>query len=308
METRDSVDLPISLPTAVEIDAEDLPAAVDRRAFLMRSAAIGAAAVLTGRSVSAQEVKAKASAEAAQPKRRLSTDLSPELEVVKKAKGPVMTTLEEFYKVGPGPSSSHTIGPMRITYDFYQRCTKLPAGSAREGHGIQGPSLRQPEFDRQGTRDRAGGACRHRRQGARHRRAGVPRRAGREPESELSREARRQDDGRLARGHRLRLAHRAVSAPQHDDVQADGGRRRAARARVLLGRRRLHRMEGLSAAEEGTAEVPVRHDEGAPGARAEEQALDLADRHGERDGGLRQEQGRDRGVRRQDHRRRWSTS
>ena len=38
-----------------------------------------------------------------------------------------MTTVDEFYKVGPGPSSSHTIGPMRITYDFYQRCAKLPA-------------------------------------------------------------------------------------------------------------------------------------------------------------------------------------
>ena len=38
-----------------------------------------------------------------------------------------MITADEFYKVGPGPSSSHTIGPMRITYDFYQRCTKLPA-------------------------------------------------------------------------------------------------------------------------------------------------------------------------------------
>src|SRR5947199_3517131 len=38
-----------------------------------------------------------------------------------------MTTLDEFYKVGPGPSSSHTIGPMRITDDFYQRCAKLPA-------------------------------------------------------------------------------------------------------------------------------------------------------------------------------------
>ena len=38
-----------------------------------------------------------------------------------------MTIVDEFYKVGPGPSSSHTIGPMRITYDFYQRCTKLPA-------------------------------------------------------------------------------------------------------------------------------------------------------------------------------------
>jgi L-serine dehydratase len=53
--------------------------------------------------------------------------MSPDLAVVKKSKGPVMTTVEEFYKVGPGPSSSHTIGPMRITYDFYQRCTKLPA-------------------------------------------------------------------------------------------------------------------------------------------------------------------------------------
>src|SRR4029450_10610566 len=50
-----------------------------------------------------------------------------DLDVVKKGKGPVMTLLDEFYKVGPGPSSSHTIGPMRITYDFYQRCTKLPA-------------------------------------------------------------------------------------------------------------------------------------------------------------------------------------
>jgi L-serine dehydratase len=45
---------------------------------------------------------------------------------VKEQKGPVMTVIDEFYKVGPGPSSSHTIGPMRITYDFYQRCTKLP--------------------------------------------------------------------------------------------------------------------------------------------------------------------------------------
>src|SRR6202008_4084829 len=53
--------------------------------------------------------------------------LSNSLNVVQKGKGPIMTTLDEFYKVGPGPSSSHTIGPMRITYDFYQRCSKLPA-------------------------------------------------------------------------------------------------------------------------------------------------------------------------------------
>jgi L-serine dehydratase len=48
-----------------------------------------------------------------------------------------MTVLEEFYKVGPGPSSSHTIGPMRITYDFYQRCTKLPADQLAQATGLK---------------------------------------------------------------------------------------------------------------------------------------------------------------------------
>ena len=67
----------------------------------------------------------------------MSGALSPDLNVVKKSKGPVMTVLEEFYKVGPGPSSSHTIGPMRITYDFYQRCTKLPAGQLADATGLK---------------------------------------------------------------------------------------------------------------------------------------------------------------------------
>ena len=44
----------------------------------------------------------------------------------RRSKGPIMTALEEFYKIGPGPSSSHTMGPMRITYDFFQRVSKLP--------------------------------------------------------------------------------------------------------------------------------------------------------------------------------------
>ena len=48
-----------------------------------------------------------------------------------------MTVLDEFYKVGPGPSSSHTIGPMRITYDFYQRCTKLPADQLAQATGLK---------------------------------------------------------------------------------------------------------------------------------------------------------------------------
>ena len=98
-----------------------------RRDFLMRSAVVGAAAVMTGRTVLAHERTEKAVASIPQLPQKSAPPLAADLNVVKKGQGPVMTTLEEFYKVGPGPSSSHTIGPMRITYDFYQRATKLPA-------------------------------------------------------------------------------------------------------------------------------------------------------------------------------------
>ena len=63
--------------------------------------------------------------------------LATDLHVVMKEKGPVLTTVDEFYKVGPGPSSSHTIGPMRITYDFYKRCTKLPADQLAKVTGMK---------------------------------------------------------------------------------------------------------------------------------------------------------------------------
>ena len=82
--------------------------------------------------MSAEEQTARATA--APP---LGATMSPDLNVVKKSKGPVMTVLDEFYKVGPGPSSSHTIGPMRITYDFYQRCTKLPADQLAKATGLK---------------------------------------------------------------------------------------------------------------------------------------------------------------------------
>jgi L-serine dehydratase len=53
------------------------------------------------------------------------------------SKGPILTMLTEFYKMGPGPSSSHTMGPMRITYDFYQRLTKLPADQLNKATGLK---------------------------------------------------------------------------------------------------------------------------------------------------------------------------
>ena len=49
----------------------------------------------------------------------------------------MLTVLEEFYKVGPGPSSSHTIGPMRITYDFYQQCERLPSDQFSRATGLK---------------------------------------------------------------------------------------------------------------------------------------------------------------------------
>jgi L-serine dehydratase len=116
---------------AEELAPAVLPPGVDRRTFMMRSAVIGSAAVITGRALSAEEQAKRATA----PPPKLS--LSPDLNVVKKSKGPVMTVLDEFYKVGPGPSSSHTIGPMRITYDFYQRCTKLPPETLAKATGIK---------------------------------------------------------------------------------------------------------------------------------------------------------------------------
>ena len=113
----------------------DLPEDVDRRTFLMRHAVIGAAAVMTGTTWTTEARAQQAAKEAAAPK--LGGELSPDLNVVKASKGPVMILADEFYKVGPGPSSSHTIGPMRITYDFYQRCTKLPADQLAKATGLK---------------------------------------------------------------------------------------------------------------------------------------------------------------------------
>src|SRR5436190_3211685 len=119
--------------TFLQMDLPEAPAGVDRRAFLMRSATIGAAAVLTGCTA---EEKAK-QVGGTDPPPAVATDMSPDLDVVKKSKVPIITTIDEFYKVGPGPSSSHTIGPMRITYDFYQRCTKLPADQLAKVTGMK---------------------------------------------------------------------------------------------------------------------------------------------------------------------------
>ena len=103
-----------------------VPAGSDRRAFMMRSALVGVVAAVTGCTPAPTSPQQATTPPAVDPKVPTPPPLSADLDVVKKQKGPVLTTIDEFYKVGPGPSSSHTIGPMRITYDFYQRALKLP--------------------------------------------------------------------------------------------------------------------------------------------------------------------------------------
>jgi len=106
----------------------------------MRVAVGGAAAVMTGCAGSPEEQKAKAVATAtpaAAAPAPAAPPLAEDLYVAMKSKGPVLTTVDEFYKVGPGPSSSHTIGPMRITYDFYQRANKLPADQLAKATKLQ---------------------------------------------------------------------------------------------------------------------------------------------------------------------------
>jgi len=129
-------DLDRILPTDDTNSAPDIPPGVDRRAFMMRSAMVGAMAVITGCSPAPQQ-STGGTATAPPPPTPAAPPLSADLDVVKRSKGPVMTVLDEFYKVGPGPSSSHTIGPMRITYDFYKRCTKLPADQLSKATGIK---------------------------------------------------------------------------------------------------------------------------------------------------------------------------
>jgi L-serine dehydratase len=117
----------------------ETPQGVDRRSFLMRTAVGGAAAVMTGCAPTPEQQTATAVA-TAKPEAAAAPSappLSEDLDVVLKGKGPVLTTVDEFYKVGPGPSSSHTIGPMRITYDFYQRATKLPADQLAKATKLQ---------------------------------------------------------------------------------------------------------------------------------------------------------------------------
>lgn len=49
----------------------------------------------------------------------------------------ISTSIFDIFKIGPGPSSSHTIGPMRAGADFLARLAELPAGKLEQAHHIE---------------------------------------------------------------------------------------------------------------------------------------------------------------------------
>src|SRR4029077_18900206 len=111
-------------PTSCGTCATDVPKSESRAALSRRD--LGRAALAASASTLLAGCSGKESTEKTAPAPAAAPALSQDLAVVQQSKGPIMTTLEEFYKMGPGPSSSHTMGPMRITYDFFKRISTLP--------------------------------------------------------------------------------------------------------------------------------------------------------------------------------------
>ncbi|MDH5202584.1 MAG: L-serine ammonia-lyase, partial [Nitrospirota bacterium] len=53
------------------------------------------------------------------------------------AKGVIQTSLTDLFKVGPGPSSSHTIAPLRISGDFLKTVENLPKDVMEKAQSIE---------------------------------------------------------------------------------------------------------------------------------------------------------------------------
>ena len=279
---------------------DEAPTGVDRRAFMMRSAVVGAVAVLTGcapapaaaRRLAQAPPQPAAARSVARPRRRQEVQGAGDDDDRRVLQGRARAV-----ELAHDRADAHHLRLLPALHQAAARTSSRKATALKvhlfgslsatgKGHGTERAALagiigKEPATVEPAFLDEP----------------------GRQTRPDLPGEARRQDVQRLAEGHHLRRAEGRLPAPQHDDLQADGRRHGAARAGVLLGRRRLHRVEGLPAAEEGAAEVSVLDDEGTAGARGEEQALDRAGRDGQRGGGLRQERGGDQRLHRQDHRR-----
>lgn len=119
--------------TAVPITKSNV---LSRREFGSSLLAASAGAFMVGCGTG-ESPKTTVAANAPEKIDSLKLNMSPDLDVVQRSKGHIVTVLDEFYKMGPGPSSSHTMGPMRITYDFFQRISKLPSDQLQRATGLK---------------------------------------------------------------------------------------------------------------------------------------------------------------------------
>ena len=56
---------------------------------------------------------------------------------IAKSISPIKTSFFDLYKIGPGPSSSHTIGPMKAARDFLHRLQELDEAKVKKGTHIE---------------------------------------------------------------------------------------------------------------------------------------------------------------------------
>ena len=156
---------------------------------------------------------------------------------------------------GPGPFQLAHDWPDAHHLRFLPASHQTAGRQARQGDEASGEPVRKPQRDRQGTRhgtSRARGAGRER---AGNGRPEISRQPARQARPGVPGKARRQVDRREPQGRHLRRHQGRLQASEHDDGQAARRQPRVARAGVLLGRRRIHRVERVYAAEEEPAEI-----------------------------------------------------
>ena len=137
---------------SLEMNTSDLPDGVDRRAFMMRSALIGAMAVITGCSEGPASTGRSA---CRSPPATPAPPLSEELHVAPKSEGAdphdsrrILQSRSRALELPHHRTDAHHL---RLLSALQQAARR----SARQGDRNQGPPLWQPQRDRQGTRHRA---------------------------------------------------------------------------------------------------------------------------------------------------------
>ena len=174
-----------------------VPSGLNRRAFLMRHAAIGAAAVMTGTTWTPEARAQQAATEAAA--QQAAKEAAKDACRPQDERRPVARPGCRQEVQGPGDDRGGRVlqgrpRPLELAHDRADahHLRLLPAlheaagGPAGAGHRPQGASVRQPERHRQGSRHRARLARRPGGQGAGHRGSPVPRRDDRQAGSDLS--------------------------------------------------------------------------------------------------------------------------